>query len=287
MNQVRIGVCGWGDHVLTTQASKTKDKLVEYTSHFPIVELDSTFHAIAAVDRVEKWVEQTPETFRFLVKPYRELTGHGRPSHFPERSWEEIVKAVKESFEPMRLTGKCELMLFQFPPWYDCSQKHVRYIRKVKEAFSEYRLAIEFRNQSWFSESMCDQTLRFLTDEKLVHVVCDEPQAGIHSIPIVAASTHPTYSVVRFHGRNKAGWDQPGNPNWRDIRYAYDYSDEEISEWAPRIQSLATSSREVYVLFNNNSQGHAVKSARKMMKQLGISYEGLAPRQLSLLDWME
>jgi uncharacterized protein YecE (DUF72 family) len=287
MSRIQVGVCGWGDHDLGTQDSNTKDKLIAYTSHFPIVELDSTFHAIAPVERVAKWVQQTPESFRFLVKPYRELTGHGRPTHAPERSWEEIVRQVKASFEPMRLAGKCELMLFQFPPWYDCSQKHVRYIRKVREAFPEYTLAIEFRNQTWFSESMRDLTLQFLTDEKLVHVVCDEPQAGMNSVPIVVASTHPTYSVVRFHGRNVSGWNNTGRPDWRDVRYAYDYTDEEIAEWVPRIQNLVETSKEVYVLFNNNSQGHAVKSARKMSEQLGLTYEGLAPRQLSLMDWME
>lgn len=287
MTSIQIGVCGWGDHDLYPPQTASKDKLAIYAGHFPIVELDSTFHAIAPAERIEKWCKETPKSFQFIVKPYRELTGHGRPNHAPERTWEEMVEQVKASFEPMRLMGKCTLVLFQFPPWYDCTKSHVRYIRRLREAFKNYTIAVEFRNQTWFREPYREQTLSFLQKEQIVHVVCDEPQAGMGSVPIVLEVTHPSFSMVRFHGRNQSGWNQSGAPNWRDIRYAYQYSDAEIAEWVPRIQQLATQTEQVFVLFNNNSQGHAVESARKMIQQLGLTFDGLAPRQLSLQDWMD
>ena len=38
--------------------------------------------------------------------------------------------------------------------------------------------AIEFRNQTWFYPEMRDKTLQFLEQEKWIHTICDEPQAG-------------------------------------------------------------------------------------------------------------
>ena len=47
---IQIGLTGWGDHPdVYHQTSTEKDKLLDYSSHFPIVELDSTFYAIQRI----------------------------------------------------------------------------------------------------------------------------------------------------------------------------------------------------------------------------------------------
>lgn len=280
---ILVGVCGWGDHDLYPPNTSARDKLRIYASHFPVVELDSTYHAIAPVERMEKWTSETPEVFRFVVKAYRELTGHGRPKKAPMRSWYELIQDMRASLIPMKEAGKLSLVLFQFPPWYDCTKAHVRYIRKVRQAFHDMPVAIEFRNQSWFLPQYREKTLAFLAEEKLIHVVCDEPQAGEGSVPIVPAVTNPELVLVRFHGRNAAGWNNTGQKNWRDVRYAYRYSDEELDEWIPRVKRLAEEAKQVILLFNNNSQGDAVSSANRMILKLGLDFQGLAPRQLEIL----
>ncbi len=280
MNPIQVGVCGWGDHDLYPPGTPSKDKLAIYAGHFPVVEVDSTYHAIAPVERMERWVQETPESFRFVVKAYRELTGHGRLDRAPVRSWPQLVEEMKASVQPMVEAGKLTMLLFQFPPWYDCTQKHVKYIRRLREAFKDMPMAIEFRNQSWFRPEYHDRTLKFLEEEQLIHVICDEPQAGEGSVPIVPAVTHPDLSLIRFHGRNLEGWNNTGQPNWRDVRYAYRYSDEELDEWVGRIHQLQKQVKQLTLLFNNNSQGDAVDSAKRMIQKLNLSFEGLAPRQL-------
>ncbi|WP_442955799.1 DUF72 domain-containing protein [Paenibacillus sp. y28] len=64
----------------------------------------------------------------------------------------------------------------------------------------------------------------------------------------------------------------------------YHYKEHELQEWAERIQALASQSEEVCVIFNNNSGGHAAGNAKQLTQMLGLSYEGLAPRQLDLFD---
>ncbi len=41
-------------------------------------------------------------------------------------------------------------------------------------------------------------------------------------------------------------------------------------------------SKDVYVIFNNNSGGDAADNAAQFIDMLHIEYEGLAPRQLDL-----
>ena len=47
---------------------------------------------------------------------------------------------------------------------------------------------------------------------------------------------------------------------------------------------LEQSSKDIYILFNNNSGGDAAENAKRFQAMLGIEYEGLAPRQLTLFD---
>lgn len=277
---IQIGLCGWGDHDLYPPGTPSREKLAIYASHFPVVELDSSFYAIPPIDRVKRWVQDTPELFRFVVKAYRELTGHGKPKGAPDRTWKQMVDEMIESMTPLVQSQKLSMLLFQFPSWYDCNKKHVQYIRRVREAFRDFPVAIEFRHQSWFYPQYYDKTLAFLEKEKLIHVICDEPQVLEGSVPLVLHTTHPDYALVRFHGRNKEGWSASGDPNWRDIRYAYCYSDEELLEWVDKVYWLKERVQNVTLLFNNNSQGDAAYNAKRMIQLLGIEYEGLHPRQL-------
>jgi uncharacterized protein YecE (DUF72 family) len=287
MNPIQVGVCGWGDHDLYPPGTPAREKLRIYAGHFPVVEVDSTYHAIAPAERMERWANETPEAFRFVVKAYRELTGHGRPERAPVRTWTELVQEMTESVRPVADAGKLSMLLFQFPPWYDCTAKHVRYLRRVREAFADFPVAVEFRNRTWFTEQYHERTLRFLEEERFIHVVCDEPQAGEGSVPIVPAVTHPEHALVRFHGRNVEGWNQSGRPDWRDVRYAYRYSDEELEEWVGRIHELKRQVKQVTLLFNNNSQGDAAGNAKQMIRKLGLKFEGLAPRQLEFFDTLQ
>lgn len=282
VNPIQVGLCGWGDHDIYPPKIPAKAKLALYAEHFPVVELDSIYHAIPSVERMERWVQQTPEDFRFVVKAYRELTGHGRGKGAPERSHKEVVTHYLEALEPMRKAGKYTMLLFQFPPWYDCTKAHVNYLRKLRDLFHEYTMAIEFRHQSWFRSGTQEKTLRFLEEEHCVHVICDEPQAGEGSIPIVPAVTHPEQVLIRFHGRNVAGWNDTGKPDWRKVRYAYQYQAGELLEWEKIVQELKQQTSQVTLLFNNNSQGDALTSARQMIELLNLEFSGLKPQQMKL-----
>ncbi|EHL79536.1 DUF72 domain-containing protein [Bacillus smithii] len=277
-----IGLTGWGDHFsLYPNGISPRDKLKEYAAHFPIVEVDASFYAIQPIKNAEKWVKDTPEKFQFIVKDYQGMTGHER-GKLPFSSKKEMFAAFLDSIQPYLQSGKLVMVLFQFPPWFDCQKKNVDYLRYCKEWMKNVPTALEFRHRSWFSKAWKDKTLEFMRREGWIHSICDEPQAGSGSIPAIVEATDPQKTLVRFHGRNVHGWRKPNQENWREVRYLYRYNKEELLSWKEKLLDLEKQSKEIYVVFNNNSGGDAADNAKQMMDLLGLEYEGLAPRQLNL-----
>ena len=133
----------------------------------------------------------------------------------------------RQSIEPLKNAGKLAMILVQFPPWFDCNRKNVEMIRLICKRLEGFDIAVEFRHQSWYSERFVKGTLDFLRGMNAIHTVCDEPQAGIGSMPLVPESTRQDKALFRLHGRNVYGWRNiTGNrESWRKVRYLYDYND--------------------------------------------------------------
>jgi uncharacterized protein YecE (DUF72 family) len=282
---IYIGLAGWGDHPsLYSAGVKPSDKLAVYSTHFPIVEVDSSFYAIQPARNYAKWVNDTPDTFGFVVKAYQRLTGHDRrtAAGAEEGTLEEAFLRFRESLAPLRESGKLRAVLFQYPPWFDCTREHVDVLRQARERMGDIPVALEFRHRSWFAGEMRERTLTFMQHEGWMHSICDEPQAGAGSVPAVLRPTHPRGTIVRFHGRNSAGWSGVGQANWRDVRYLYRYSEQELAEWKAHLLQLQRFTEHIYVIFNNNSGGDAADNAKQLIRLLGLEYEGLGPRQLDL-----
>ncbi len=280
---IYIGVTGWGDHdSLYPGQISSRDKLKAYSGHFPIVEVDSAFYAIQPKRNAEKWVNETPTGFQFIVKAYQGMTGHMR-GEIPFENKQAMFRAFKESLEPYIETNKLAMTLFQFPPWFTCTRENVQYLRWCKQEMGDIPSALEFRHQSWFAPLYRQKTIEFMTEGKWIHSICDEPQSGEGSIPTVLHSTTPEKVLVRFHGRNFHGWQKRVGVDWREVRYLYRYNHQELEEWANSIQELVKGSKDIYLLFNNNSGGDAADNAKEMIDLLHLEYKGLAPRQLDLL----
>ncbi|CAM3651154.1 DUF72 domain-containing protein [Cohnella lubricantis] len=269
---IEVGLAGWGDHdSLYVQGVKAKDKLAAYSRHHPLVEVDSSFYAIQPKERMAKYAEETPGEFGFIVKAYQEMTGHqrGRPYY---KEPEEMYGAFRESLAPMMAAGKLRAALFQYPPWFDCTRENVSLLRETKRRMEGIPCALEFRHQSWFAPAYRERTLDFMREQGWIHSVCDEPQAGDGSVPIVLEATDAAYTIVRMHGRHAAGWSRSGGGrrDWREVRYLYRYSRAELEEWRDRLQALLRQTRRIGVIFNNNSGGDAADNAAEMMSLLGL-----------------
>lgn len=280
---INIGLTGWGDHdTLYEDLARKSDKLKTYSSHFPIVELDASYYAIQPERNIKKWINETPERFQFVVKIHQALTLHADFRDFSETR-QELFDAFKEMLAPLQESQKLAMVLVQFPPWFDCSSQNIKYILYVKQQLQDYPMCVEFRHQSWFNDQFKEETLSFLTEHQIIHAVVDEPQVKDASIPLVNRITSDI-AFVRYHGRNVHGLTKKDmtDQEWRDVRYLYNYNKTELLDLAQKVKILEQKAKKVYVVFNNNSGGHAAQNAKTYQNILGIDYEGLAPQQLKL-----
>lgn len=280
---IKIGLTGWGDHpsLYSLHLSK-KNKLFDYSGHFPIVEVDTSFYAIPSVQNVEKWVSETPDGFQFIVKAYQGITGHLRDEN-PYGTDGKMFESFRKTLQAFQDSGKLAMVLVQFPPWFSCTKKSFDQIVYIQKQLNGFPIAIEFRNNTWYSPNNIQITLNFLKDNGLIHTICDEPQAGIGSVPFVGEVT-ASKALVRIHGRNVYGWNASSSPNWREVRFLYDYTKDELQQLAEKVKGIEQKCNEMYVLFNNNSGHHAAKNAKTFQELLNIQFENLSPKQLDLFE---
>jgi len=121
------------------------------------------------------------------------------------------------------------------------------------------RIAVEFRNKSWFASRHLNETIAFEREHGLIHVVVDEPQGFSSSVPAEWETTSPDLAIVRLHGRNRATWAKKGISAAE--RFNYLYSDEELRELAGSVTGLGGQARELHVLFNNCYRDNAQRNA--------------------------
>lgn len=279
---VIIGLTGWSDHD-TLLNNQKKLHLEDYAAHFPLVEVDTSFYAIPSPKTTTQWVRQTPAGFVFVVKAFQAMTLHKEWQDYFD-SEQAMYRAFMDMIAPISEEGKLKAVLFQFPPYFNCTKENISYLRYIAKQMEGLPVAIEFRNKSWYSETNREKTLALLTELKFIHTVVDEPQVGNGTVPIVLQATHPELTLVRLHGRNQFGWLKGNSENWREVRTLYRYNEEEIEEWKKYIQHLEKSSKEIVVIFNNNSGGDAADNAKQLEKALQVQYDILAPRQMNLFD---
>jgi len=105
----------------------------------------------------------------------------------------------------------------------------------------------EFRHKSWFR----DDTMEELRRHGVAFCAFDKPDL---KCPLVATTG---FAYMRFHG--------PG------ARYRGKYTDRMLEDWADRLIKLAKEVDEIYVYFNNDAFGHAVKNAITLGRLLGVS----------------
>ena len=292
MAEILIGTCSWTDPTLIESgrfypewARSAESRLKFYASQFPLVEVDSSYYALPGEKTSRLWVERTSDRFTFDIKAFRLFTQHPTPpAVLPKDIREALPASVREKarlyqrdmpadmtdelwsrFEsallPLDSAGKLGVVLFQFPPWFYPGDEQRHYILSCQERLPQYRIAVEFRHNSWVNDKNRERTMSFLRDNNLPFVCVDEPQGFESSVPPLAEATSDI-GLVRFHGRNRDTWEKPGIGPAE--RFNYLYSEEELGQWVPRIKELAGKTRQLHVLFNNCYQDKAVVNARQV-----------------------
>jgi len=279
MGDILVGTCSWTDPTLIESgrfypdwARSAEARLQYYASQFPIVEVDSSYYALPNEKTSGLWATRTGDRFLFDVKTFRLFTQHPTPHQalpkdvrqalppelkektnlylrdLPEELSDELWRRFEHALLPLDSAGKLGVVLFQFPPWFYPGNEQRDYILRCKEKLPQYRIAVEFRHNSWLNEKNIERTLTFLRENNLPYVCVDEPQGFKSSMPALVEATSDI-GLIRFHGRNREMWEKKEVTATQ--RFNYLYSEDELKEWVPRIRELATKTRQLHVLFNN------------------------------------
>jgi len=288
VGRVRVGTSSWTDKTLLESGwypkdvTSAEDRLRFYAKNFDVVEVDSTYYGLPSERNSGLWVERTPRDFRFEVKAYSLMTGHptavralptsvrdavpeGKdrvyPKDLPPDAMDEVWDLFRRALMPLHSAGKLGLVMFQFPKWFVPGRKSREEILAARERLPDYDIAVEFRQQGWLGdERSAERTLEFLRAEGIPLVCVDMPQGFRSSVPPIAATTSDRFAVVRFHGRRSETWEKPGIPVVE--RFRYDYPDEELEEWVPKVHWLEEDAKETHALFNNCYRDYGVRNAR-------------------------
>lgn len=257
--KIYIGTSGysyddWREHYYPSGLNKNK-MLEFYAREFSFVEVNSSYYSLARPEVFARLAQKTPPEFVFAVKGYKSFT-HERGADVAED-----VKKFCYALAPLLEKGKLGTVLLQFPYSFPSRPENRRYLASLRDLLGDVPAVAEFRHRSWVRED----TWELLKKLGLGYVCVDEPDLpGL--VGRAVACTGPV-AYVRFHGRNKEKW-------WRHEhayeRYDYLYTESELQEWVPGIQSLVQQAERVYVAFNNHYRGQAVHNARMLKQILGL-----------------
>lgn len=291
MGEILTGTASWTDPTLLgsgwypDDAGTAEDRLKYYSSQFPLVEVDSTYYALPAERTAMLWADRTPDDFTFDFKAFRLFTGHPTPlkalpkavreslpaelkaktnvydKDMPATLVDEMWDMYRRALMPVHSAGKLGAVFLQYPHWFFYNRENLDRIARARECLPDYPIAVEFRQPSWLSEKNAEKTLEYLREHGIAYTSVDEPQGTKASIPPVAAATSDM-AVVRFHGRRAETWDKPGVGV--EERFKYLYSEQELSEWLPKIEQLARDTKQVHVLMNNCYADYGVRNARQL-----------------------
>jgi uncharacterized protein YecE (DUF72 family) len=204
---VHVGTCSWTDPSLIRskrfyppKTGTSELRLRYYATHFPVVEVDSSFFSLLDPANAQLWAERTPTNFKFNVKTFRLFTGHQTPPEvFPpdlraalpplpakKKNWyyadvpaeirDELWRRFTIALAPLRQADKLKAVLFQFAPWVTGAREWRRHVEECVERMTGHLVALEFRNKSWFGDGQAESTLAWERGLGVVHVVVDEPQ---------------------------------------------------------------------------------------------------------------
>ena len=230
---VLIGTSGWQYRDWRSSfypADLPQSRWLEYyADRFQVQEVNNAFYRLPEASTFTAWAERTPDDFVMVVKASRFLTH---------------VKRLKDPEEPVQrfveraacLGRKLGPVLLQLPPTMKADLG--RLDRALGLFPSDWRLAVEFRHESWHTEETC----AVLHRHGAAWCLADSPRRR------VPAWRTSDWGYLRLH-------EGTGTPHPCYTRGALD-------RWAGRLADLHGPDADVFVFFNNDPRACAVHDAR-------------------------
>ncbi len=240
---VRIGCSGWNyahwrHGVFYPERCPPRLWLEYYARHFDTVELNSTFYRLPTEDTVDRWRTQAPEGFCYAVK-VGQFGTHRKKLRDPT-TW--LARHLERA---ERLGSSMGPQLVQLPPRW--RRNTARLDEFLDAAPSLLRWAVELRDPSWCHDDV------FGVLERHGAALCWHDL-----LPGLPWERTTDWTYVRLHGPDAVR--RPYHGRYRPTR---------LAPLARRLGARLRSGNDVYVYFNNDGHGHAVRNADRLRELVG------------------
>jgi uncharacterized protein YecE (DUF72 family) len=239
---IRIGTSGWHyDHWIGRfypQKMRKENWLEFYAQHFDTVEINNTFYHLPREQTMVHWRDKVPANFLFAVKASRYIT-HIKKLH---NTAEEVGRFFALA---SLLEDRLGPVLYQLPP---SLHKNLERLDEFIQSLPRRDNAVfEFRHSSWYDQGTFD----LMNQHGVALCVHD---MGDKAPPRIVTGD---VAYVRFHGTNG--------------RYAGNYPDHMLQDWADWLKAQIAGVRAIYAYFNNDISGHALNNARTLRQIMGVA----------------
>ncbi|MBT82256.1 MAG: hypothetical protein CL587_17940 [Alteromonadaceae bacterium] len=267
---VYIGVPQWqhsrwpGDWF--NDAGARKNALGYYAKQMNSVEGNTTFYALPSPDTVARWIEQTPQAFRFTFKVHQTITHSGAPdpNHPDIEKQLSLLAPLKE---------RLGMLMLQLPA--STGPDSLQAISAMLQQFpADIPLGVEVRHPAFFDKGGAEQQFnRMLMEQKVNRVIMDT--RGLFAGPsdselttevrmkkprlpvnVIATSTAP---VVRFVG---------GNDDAANTRC--------LQPWIGKCHEWRLEGRTPYMFFHKPENGDAPWLAAEFIDSYNACYPDAA-----------
>jgi uncharacterized protein YecE (DUF72 family) len=235
--EVHIGTSGWQYRhwcgPFYEERLSPARMLPFYLEHFDTVEVNNSFYRLPSKETFARWRQATPARFLFAVKASRFLT-HMKKLKDPEQPVERLFSALEG------LGPKLGAVLFQLPPGWGVNLERLEHFLSALPRGGRY--ALEFREPSWHQAPVYEILRRHNA------AFCQFDLAGFQSPTEITAD----FAYVRLHG--------PGGA------YQGSYNGAQLASWAKRIEGWRRRLRAVFLYFDNDQCGYAVRNALELKR---------------------
>src|SRR5512146_269943 len=151
--RIYVGTSGWAYKVWQPAFYPPKLAQSKYLQHYSTrlntVEVNYTFRHLLTEKTIANWLQQTPESFKFVVKANQRITHIKRLMDV-----DDALSAFVSSVSSLELSGRLGPVLFQLPPNLKASPEVLdAFLGKLPKGL---RAAFEFRHESWLADQISD-----------------------------------------------------------------------------------------------------------------------------------